>query len=72
MEKIVKVRKDHECCYCGGKIKKGSKAQFMSFREPRFKETDDPFDEEQVGINYVSLWHHDDIDICEAKIMKDN
>lgn len=47
IDKLVKVRKDHKCCYCGRIINKGESAQFLKGKEPRY---DEEIHETQVGI----------------------
>lgn len=48
----IKTRVEHTCCGCNSIIKKGSVAQFMSFKEPRYE------NEIQVGIIFVKLYLH--------------
>jgi len=51
--KIVKARKKHTCCYCGGIIQKGEFYRYEELREPDFDDNDD-----QCGVVYVKLRSH--------------
>lgn len=58
-EYICKARKDYECDYCGGKIKKGDKYRNLKGKEPKYKlvdNWDEP--EEQIGVNYYNVRTH--------------
>jgi len=50
MIKFRTSRKDHDCGYCAGKIKKGDKYHFFSERTAKY-------DEEgyQIGIEYITF-----------------
>jgi hypothetical protein len=50
---IRKARKDYECDYCGGVIKKGEKYRSLKGKEPKYKLID-IWNEEQIGINYIN------------------
>jgi len=54
--RLIKVRKDHICGFCGGPIYKGSLCNYEKGREPVFSEHYDT----QIGIKY---W---DVYLCEA------
>jgi hypothetical protein len=53
VEKIVKTRKDHECCACEKIIKRGEQAKYHESRGPKFN-----WDDEQIGIEYLHLYMH--------------
>lgn len=66
MEKIVKTRKDHECCYCDHVIKKGESANYLTTKEPTFDK-----DFIQTGIIYVRAYLHLDKNTCDKNIYND-
>lgn len=55
----VKVRKEHECAFCGGIIRIGEMADFESGKSARFDK-----DDNQIGIRYWKCYLHIGWDKC--------
>lgn len=64
IDKVVKCRKDHECCYCGRTIKNGENAQFIKGKEPRY---DEETHETQVGIKYYTMYYCEGFSCVEVE-----
>lgn len=51
--KIVKARKEWQCCYCDRKIKIGQLHQVYKTRAPRYSKGDQYGEGPQIGIEYI-------------------
>lgn len=60
--RVLTLRKDKPCGYCGVPMQKGDKSLFVELRTPK----SDPL-LNQKGIDYVRYWLHTDADICNEK-----
>ena len=65
--KLIKTRTEHECSSCNRVIPKGSKANFMQWRAPKFDG-----DDNQIGIEYVKLYNCEFDDNGECKPITTN
>ncbi len=70
INKIITVRKNHICDYCGKTICKGQKSDFYSGRKARYpkydKDAEDSINDTQIGIEYWSSYNHDNDEKCLA------
>lgn len=63
LSKIVKTRKDHQCCVCSEPIKAGSLANYSESKSPVFDQND-----WQIGIEYSKYYQHHK-QACDARMV---